>query len=141
MPPPEPAPLLSGWLYVFVAFDWGDEIDLAEAARLSPGVPLDVSRRPRTPTSIAYKPPPLRFPLEPAPLDLPGLPVKAYPAEVIVFDFAAVSVAFRVPFHLSPDALRALAGSLTDQPTATGVVRGRFLRFLGAFPYAAEDPE
>ena len=52
---------LSGRLYIFVAFDWGDEIDLERARQLAPSAEVELVRRSRTPTSIAYKPPPLRF--------------------------------------------------------------------------------
>ena len=88
--------VLAGWLYLYVAFDWGEEVNLDHAGRLAPGAVLDLSRRPRTPTSIAYKPPPLRFRLEAAALALPGaepLPVES--AEATVFDFGAVSVGFK----------------------------------------------
>src|SRR5437899_229108 len=66
-PPPDSASadVLSGRLHVYVAFDWGEEIDLDRARQQGAGVVLDMIRRPRTPVSIAYRPPPLRFPLGP----------------------------------------------------------------------------
>src|SRR5216683_2851300 len=64
---------VAGVLHVYVAFDWGEEIDLEQAGRLSPCEVLSLSRRSRTPTSIAYKPPPLRFSLAAVALRLPGL--------------------------------------------------------------------
>ncbi len=119
-----PADRLSGRLHVYIAFDWGDEIDLEHAGRLAPGAALDLSRRPRTPSSFAYKPPPLRFGVESAGLDLPGLgPVPVQAAEATVFDFAAVSVAFHVPLNLPPAELTRLAGRLADPVDATSLVR------------------
>jgi hypothetical protein len=124
LPPEPPANQLSGRLHVYVAFDWGDEIDLEHAGRLAPGAALDLSRRPRTPGSFAYKPPPLRFRVDPVGLDLPGIglaPVQG--AEATVFDFAAVSVAFHVPLHLPPADLTRLAGQLANPAASASLVR------------------
>jgi hypothetical protein len=120
----DPEGLLSGWLHTYVAFDWGDEIDLNHARRLGPSVVLDLSRRPRTPSSIAFKPAPIRFTLQPIVFNLPGVagsPVGT--CEATVFDFAVVSVAIRLPFQLPGVALRDLAGSLAESATAQAVMR------------------
>jgi hypothetical protein len=127
--PAPPGPLdgstpLAGHLHLFVAFDWGDEIDLEHARRLAPGSALELSRRPRTPASIAYRPPPLRFGLGSVALPLPALgsvPVRA--ADATVFDFAAVSVALQLPLRLTMDGWRQLAEGLADPGTATGLIR------------------
>jgi hypothetical protein len=114
---------LTGLLLVYVAFDWGDEVDLEGARQLEPAAALELARRPRTPGSFAYKPSPLRFALEPKPLTLtrPG-EVRPSNAVATVFDFGAVSVALRVPFALNPSDLTALAGSLADPDSAKTVV-------------------
>src|SRR3954452_22813082 len=99
---PEPTPdhetAVGGTLHVYVAFDWGDEIDLDHARRLVPSELRDLSRRRRTPTSIAYRPPPLFVSLPAAPLTLPELGSVQTPVGVTLFDFAAVSVHLAVPF-------------------------------------------
>jgi hypothetical protein len=115
---------LTGRLHLYVAFDWGDEIDLEHAARLAPAAVLTLARRPRTPSSIAYKPPPLRFQLDPVPLDLSildGAPISS--AEATVFDFAAVSVALHVPFRATATDLTALAGRLADPAVGLALVQ------------------
>ncbi|HZP26412.1 MAG TPA: hypothetical protein VFB90_05120 [Dehalococcoidia bacterium] len=134
-----------GVLHVYVAFDWGDEIDLEQAGRLAPGEVLSLSRRSRTPTWIGYKPPPLRFRLtqvedgrEPVPQqtlqwwhrfpnlpsqELPGFATVVQSVEATVFDFGAVSVALEVPFDLPPTGLTQLAGQLSDPATAEAVVQ------------------
>jgi hypothetical protein len=123
-PGPSPTDLLTGRLHVYIAFDWGEEIDLEHAGRLAPGAVLDLSRRPRTPTSIAYKPPPLRFRLEPVSLGLPAVePAPVPAAEATVFDFGGVSVALHLPLRQTPADLTRLAGHLTRPETAASVVQ------------------
>jgi hypothetical protein len=111
---------LAGTLHVHVAFDWGGEVDLDRARRLVPAEWLTLPRRPRTPASIDYRPPPLRFVLTDVALDLPEVGHVAAAAEATVFDFAAVSVALQAPFRLPASGLLRLAGSLSD---AKGLVQ------------------
>ena len=121
---PPDAAALAGLLYFFVALDWGDEVDLQHAGRLAPGEALDLSRRPRTPTSIAYKPPPLRFRLGAAALGLPDAgPLAVESAEATVFDFGAVSVGFRAPFGAGRGELAALAGRFADRDVRRALVQ------------------
>jgi hypothetical protein len=99
-------------LHLYVAFDWGEEVDLEKARRLVPAEVHDLPRRRRTPTSITYRPPPLRFALSPVPLTLPELGPAQAAAEATVFDFGAVSIAMHVPFRLAAAALGQVAASL-----------------------------
>jgi hypothetical protein len=109
-----PEAILSGTLHLFVAFDWGDELDLERARHLVSAdfQDLHLPRRRRTPPSIAYRPPPLRFQLAPVTLDLPVGTDEPATTQATVFDFAAVSVAFRLPFCLPLSQLLQLAASL-----------------------------
>jgi hypothetical protein len=114
---------LHGRLHVYVAFDWGDEIDLEHARQLAPAAVQALPRRPRTPTSFAYKPPPLRFALDPAPLTLAPLSTRRPTgAEATVFDFGAVSVGLSIPVELNPAALTVLAAALAEPAMAAAVV-------------------
>jgi hypothetical protein len=120
-----------GVLHVDVAYDWGDEIDLARAGMLAPSEAQGLGNRPRTPVSIGYRPAPLKFPLPPltvAPAaSTPGvspLPgddgaIEAQ-AEVTVFDFGGVNVRIDVPLSAAWDELPRLAG---DTATMSGLVR------------------
>src|SRR5436305_3343165 len=95
---PSDSDILAGRLNVYVAFDWGEEIDLNRARQQGAGVVLDMMRRSRTPASIAYRPPPLRFPLGPVVIAMPGLAgTPSRSAEATVFDFGGVSLALEVP--------------------------------------------
>lgn len=106
--------LLRGMLQVYVAFDWGDEIDLDRAQALAPAVSQSLTRRRRTPSSIAYRPAPLRYPLGKIPLQLVELGHFEADADAVLFDFGGVSITIQIPFELSPAALSRLAGSLSD---------------------------
>lgn len=120
----DPSHVVAGALHAVVAFDWGDEVDLEHARRLVPADFLTLARRPRTPSSIAYRPSPLRFKLPPASIELPSLGKVELQAEATVFDFAAVSVALRIGFNLAAGDLTRLAGSLSETEPIVQVARG-----------------
>ncbi len=123
---PELSVPLDGRLFLYVAFDWGEGVDLEQARRLVPDASrsLAFASRSRTPPSIAFRPPPLRFRLDPVPLPLPGL-AKDTRAVVVatVFNFAAVGVAMHLPFRLTRAELVTLAGHLADPATAVPIVQ------------------
>ncbi len=103
-----------GILHVYVAFDWGEQIQLDAAARQVPGSPHELARRRRTPSSFTYRPPPLFLTLNPVEVELAELGKVTASAGLTLFDFGAVSLSLRVPFALAPEALLRLAGSLAD---------------------------
>jgi hypothetical protein len=108
------APVLAGLLHIYVAFDWGDEISLDQALRLVPGEVQGLLRRRRTPSSIGYRPAPLRFQLERVALDIPELGPTQASVEATVFDFGAVSVGMHVPFELTASGMSRVAGWLAE---------------------------
>jgi hypothetical protein len=116
--PPSPAAeapeLFSGVLHTFVAFDWGEEVNLENARRLVPAEVHALERKSRTPPSIAYQSPPLRFDLPPLALTLPVLGAVQAPADLMLFDFGAASLAVQMPFRLRAAELTELAGTLAD---------------------------
>jgi hypothetical protein len=118
-----PPTLVAGTLHAYVAFDWGDEVDLERARALVPAEVHPLPRRRRTPTSVVYRPPPLRFHLAPVSLDLPEVGRLEAPGELTVFDFGAVSVALHVPFRQSADCLSRLAGWLAEPSPLLQVAR------------------
>lgn len=107
--------VFSGILHAYAAFDWGEEVNFESARQVVAAELLALPRRTRTPTSIAYQAPPLRFGIMPISLTLPGVGQITVPADVTLFDFGAVSVAMHIPFQLSAAALTRLAGSLWDK--------------------------
>jgi hypothetical protein len=133
---PDSSALFPGILHIYVAFDWGEEIDLERARRLVPAETVQFPRRRRTPPSIVYRPAPLRLSLTPGAVDLPEVGPVQPATEVTLFDFAAVSVALHVSFRLSPPALIHLAGWLADPAplvkAARTVLEGLHQRLLPA---------
>jgi hypothetical protein len=141
MSAPAPAePTVEGTLHLYVAFDWGDEVDLERARQLVPAEVHELPRRRRTPPSIAYRPPPLRFRLASVALGLPlGCDTPAA-AEATVFDFAAVSVAFHMPFRLPPAGLLELAGSLAEPAPYLAAARSAVTPLHAHLLPAIRDP-
>jgi len=110
--------IVSGVLHAYVAFDWGEEVDLVQAAKLleaelgsasSPGLP----RRRRTPMSIEYRPAPLVFQLPHTVCKFAVLGEVEAQVEMILFDFATLSLSLRVPFSLQGSKLSELAQELS----------------------------
>lgn len=115
--------LFAGVLHSFVAFDWGDEIDLQKARQHIPAELHALPRKARTPPSIAYESPPLRLGLLPVALKMPVLGAVSAAADLTIFDFGTVSISLQIGFRLSKADLTRLAGALSD-PTMF-VQRGR----------------
>jgi hypothetical protein len=141
--PPIPASdtaAVEGWLRIYVAFDWGDEIDLERARRLVPGSYQELPRRRRTPSSFSYRPPPLHVRLEPKALDLPELGDVDATVGVTIFDFAAVSLSFSVPFSLAPTALVRLAGALAESGPLLQTARSVLTPLYRQLEPAIRDP-
>jgi len=132
--------MLAGTLHVFVAFDWGDEVDLDRARQLVPAVQPPLPRRKRTPSSFEYRPPPLRFPLPPVEFAWPELGTVRSPAEVTLFDFGAVSFALELSFRLSADGLGRLAEWLATPATLIETARTALVPLYDKLLPAIQDP-
>jgi hypothetical protein len=141
MSQPSPETVLSGTLHLYVAFDWGDELDMERARQLAQAEVHDLPRRRRTPPSIAYRPPPLRFPLAPVALGLAVGDEAPATAVATVFDFAAVSVAFHLPFRLPLCRLLELAASLADPAPLHAAARAAVTPLHTKLLPAIRDPE
>lgn len=134
-------PTLCGTLHVFVALDWGEEIDLEKARALLPTQSEELARRRRTPSSIGYRPAPLRYPISVQPISLPELGNVTPTAEAIVFDFAGVSVSLHIPFQLSAAALSRLAGALADPQAIVETARSACQELFDRLRPAILDPK
>lgn len=112
-------------IHMTFAFDVGYEIDLEAARPLLQGETGELPRRKRTPESIRYRPAPLRVPIDATGLALPeGVPTIQPPrAELLLFDFAAISLSVQFPVRLTPEAMLELAGVLADPAPLTDAAR------------------
>ncbi|MBX7168287.1 MAG: hypothetical protein K1X74_18260 [Pirellulales bacterium] len=138
--PPTAEPLVCR-LHMFVAFDWGDAVDLQRAAALLSAAAAPLPRRRRTPTSISFRPPPLRVRSAPVPLELPVVGALSATVETVIFDFAAVSVALRCDLHARPGDLPALAAALIDAEPLIAVARRTARLHFAAIQPAIERPK
>jgi hypothetical protein len=132
---------LHGTLHAYVAFDWGEELHLEQAQRLVPAEVHALPRRRRTPSSITYRPAPLRITLPNVPLKLPELGQTAAVAEATIFDFAAVSLALHLPFTLPAAALAQVAGWLADSTPLIQAARAVLTPLHGRLLPAIHDPQ
>ncbi len=132
--------LLSGMLHVYLAFDWGEEIDLEKAQKLFPAELQTLARRRRTPASIAYRPPPLRYPLTAPALGLAEIDGLAATVEATVFDFGGVSVGMRVPFKCNALQLTKIAASLSDASPLIEAARAAITPLHSALLPAIDAP-
>lgn len=112
-----------GILHAFVAFDWGEAIDLERARLLQPAELHVLPRRRRTPGSFNFHPAPLRITLPEVRLALPEVGDCRAETVVTLFDFAAVTLDLNIPFTLSAASLVKLAGSLADPLQIVAVAR------------------
>jgi hypothetical protein len=127
-------------LHIFVAFDWGDEIDLERARQLVPAQTHAFPRRKRTPSSFSYRPSPLHFGLDPLPLELAEVGKISAQGRVSAFDFGAVSVALRIPFELKADGMRRLAGTLAEPGVLIQAARTSLAAIYQQLSPAIQDP-
>ena len=132
--------LLNGTLHIYVALDFGEEIDLEHVTRLVPASFLTLARRPRTPSSISYQPLPLQLVVGPLSVDLAELGTVEAAAEITVFDFGAVSLAMHVPFSLTMAQTLALAGSLSEPHAIVQVARDRAAKLYERILPAIQQP-
>lgn len=105
----------SGICHVIFAYDIGFAIDLDKAERLiQHATQRDSIRRTRkAPQYFQYHPPPLRVNVERAPLKISGFASDAL-VDLVIYDFGAVSVIYRIPFSGPLESVKQLGFALYD---------------------------
>lgn len=129
-----------GILHAFVAFDWGESIDLERARALQPAELHMLPRRRRTPSSFNFHPAPLRTQLPEVRLSLPEIGDCRAEAVATLFDFAAVSLDLNVPFNLDSSDLVKLAGWLADPLQIVAVARSALMPLYQRLTPAIRSP-
>ena len=114
-PEAAPAPTLRGTCYVVFAHDIGltVNLDAAERALARPSDRRVFERRRKLPSHFRYEPAPLRVALDHPPLNVAGITSTPF-AEVVLFDFGAISVTFEFPLTLPLPGLLELSEALYD---------------------------
>jgi hypothetical protein len=130
----------TGILHAFVAFDWGESIDMDIARQLQPAELHVLPRRRRTPSSFNFHPAPLRITLPEIRLALPEIGDCRAEAVVTIFDFAAVSLDLNIPFTLNPDSLVKLAGWLADPQQIVALARSSLIPIYQRLQPAIRTP-
>lgn len=132
---------ISGHAYAFFGFDLGFQIDLDAAERLAGAATRHhLSRARRTaPAWFDYSPPPLRLAIEGAEIEIDGQP-SAASAEVLIYDFGAALLTYRVPLPATLDELPRLSVALEDHEALRNDARQRMERVLETIRDAVERP-
>lgn len=133
-------------IHLMFAFDIGSEIDLERAKALLPAEKGGLLRRRRTPSSIRYRPEPLRAVLPGEALALPaelseGFPERSIRAELTVFDFGAISAVFQWSAALHLESLARIAGELAETDRLTAHARSALAPWIARLEPAVDQFE
>ncbi len=135
-------PALNGTIHLFVAFDWGDEIDLERARQLLPAAAQqDLPRRRRTPLSFSYRPAPLYLALAATHLEVAGWGSPECSAGLTLFDFGAVSLSIRIPFQCDRAELLRRAAVFADPQSIVKQARDLVIAHFQQLQPAIQDPQ
>jgi hypothetical protein len=131
-----------GAALVWFAYDLGHQIDLDRAQqRVAAGVEREQIRHEhRAPPYFQFEPAPLRIADDAPPIALGALATDGH-VEATLYDFGAVSIAYRIPMGpRSLEQLADLAGTLDDNPQLLADSRDRVERLLRQLGDAIENP-
>jgi hypothetical protein len=102
----------TGQIFAFYAFDAGYEIDLQRISQiLKTELARKLIKKKTAPTYIQYQTPPLTIPMGEYSFRLVDMPMKAE-VTAKVFDFGAISIAYRMPFSCSLSELNRYSAAL-----------------------------
>lgn len=130
-----------GVCYALLAYDIGLSIDLDEAERRITAFKERGSIRPkrRAPSYFEFRPPPLRVTQEAEPLKL-GDYSSGSTVDVMLFDFGALSVTYRISLEGYLDNLLDMSEELYENPQLLNDSRGHVEELLAAIQKAVERP-
>ena len=136
-----PAPVIrAGTCFALYGFEVAHAIDLDLAERVLAGPErVRIKARRRAPGYFEYRPAPLRVTVQTEPLAV-GAWRTAPTAELVLYDFGAVSVGFSIPLAGPLDELPALAGRLSGNETLVAAARREVDQLVAALGAAATRP-
>jgi len=132
---------IAGHALAFFAFDVGFQIDLDAAEPLVRAATRHRVVRARRPAPVwfDYSPPPLRLVVEGDPVTV-GDAATEGAAEVLVYDFGAALLTYRLPLPEALDGLPALGAALYEHAGLEADARRRIAQVLEAIRPAVERP-
>lgn len=133
---------LTGFCYVFFAFDIGFQIDLDAAAALARDATRQRAVRARrsAPLWFDYTPPPLRLAVTGTPLELQALATTDPSIDVLVYDFGAALLTYRIPLPADPANWPHLSITLYADKSLRADATARVSGVLDAIRPAVERP-
>lgn len=133
---------LTGYCYVFFAFDIGFQIDLDAAAALARDATRQRAVRARrsAPLWFDYTPPPLRLGITGAPLELEGIEASDPSIDVLVYDFGAALLTYRLPLPGDPADWPRLSSALYTDKSLLADATTRASGVLDAIRPAVQRP-
>jgi hypothetical protein len=133
-----------GTCHVFFAFLVASQVDLERAEAIAERLRTErprFRRDRRAPAYLDFDPLPLQITLSGSPIPLAGSRFASEPdAEVTIFDFGAVSVDFRVPFHAELAAVAQLSAELYEHAGMLAAARSRVAELRAALGPAFTRP-
>lgn len=139
--PDVPTVRIAGYTLALFAFDIGFQIDLDAAGKLESDATRRRVVRARRPAPVwfDYSPPPLRLVDEGEPVDLDGLQAEPN-VEMLVYDFGAALLTYRLPLPATLDELPSLSMKLYAHRALEADARARVQRVIDAIRPAIERP-
>jgi len=134
-----PAIHLGGTCHVFVAIEAGLSIDLARASRVLQGVGPAHLPSARNPGGLDWSSPPLTLEQDATGLEIAGFRVRPV-VQIRIFDFGAVSLAYRIEFEGSVDQAIHLGAALSTNPALLQDARKRVGALMVALHEAIRRP-
>ncbi len=115
-----------GTCYLLFAYDVGWSIDLSAAEKSISAFKerSSIKHRPRAPQYLQFQPPPLRVLEEAPPLSIGGRTTDGV-VELLLYDFGALSVSYRVPFEGELATLHDLSEEVYENPALLSESRRR----------------
>jgi hypothetical protein len=128
-----------GTCHLLFAYDVGWSIDLSAAEKRISAFKerSSIKHKPRAPQYLQFQPPPLRVRQEAAPLAVGGRETDGA-VELMLYDFGALSVSYRIPFEGELSKLPDLSEELYENPRLLAEARRSAEELVGLLGTAVE---
>lgn len=130
---------MRGTCCVLFAYDVGWSIDLGAAEKRISAFKerSSIKHKPRAPQYLQFQPPPLRVLQDAPPLSVGGRETEGA-VELLLYDFGALSVSYRIPFEGELSTLHDLSAELYENPHLLAESRRRAEELVGLVGPAIE---